>query len=62
MTLQPTTKRLKQLIREHGARGWEVIFTQRVACFGGDLGLFVCSPDNKHTRWVRPGDVREETE
>ena len=60
MTLKPTTKRLRQLIREHGARGWRVLRDEAVACFFGGRGLFIESADKRHTRWVRPSDVCEE--
>lgn len=59
MTLRPTTKRLKQLIREHGATGWTELRSDPVACFGGDDGVLIASPDGTHTRWVRPTDLED---
>lgn len=58
MTLRPTTKRLKQLIREHGASRWQLVCKQHVACFNHEIGLFITN--GKHSRWVRQSDVQEE--
>lgn len=56
--LKPTTKRLKQLIKQHG-ECWSLLEKRsQVACFEGP-GLFVESADKTHTRWVRPSDTQE---
>lgn len=54
VTLQPRTKRLKQLIKAHGAI-WRVLEDRNVACFNEQRGLFIEA--GGHTRWVHPTDV-----
>lgn len=62
MTLRPTTARLRQLIREHGASGWTLLQAREVACFNGQLAFYIRSHDGRHERWVLPGDVEKESE
>lgn len=56
--LKPVSKRAKQLIRQHGDC-WSVIERRPVACFNGDVGILIESPDGTHSRWVLPGQVKE---
>jgi hypothetical protein len=56
VTLKPTTKRLKQVIQEHGAI-WLVLEERPTACFDNELGLFIEAERGTHQRWVRPSDV-----
>lgn len=55
--LQPATKRLKQVIKQHGAV-WQVLETRTVPCFNNRTGLFIRSADKAHTRWVLPEHVK----
>jgi hypothetical protein len=60
VTLLPNTKRLKQVITEHG-NTWAVIRGPlSMQCFNGDLGFQVTSLDNLHIRNVRVGDIKSE--
>lgn len=56
ITLLPTSNRLRQLIRDHGDQ-WVVTRDMPCACFGGQEGLEIQSPDHLHIRWVRITDV-----
>ena len=58
VTLLPATKRLKQIIREHGAHGWVVMERRPVECFHGEIGVWITSPDAAHDRWVRPEHIK----
>jgi hypothetical protein len=60
MTLKPTSKRLKQLIKAHGATGWTLVRAHEVACFDNHLGFFIRSRDGQHERWARPSDLEKE--
>jgi len=55
ITLLPTTKRLKQLIKEKGNK-WGLLRIGQPSCFN-DTGLFIYKKDYK--RWVKPEDVKE---
>lgn len=55
--LLPVNKRIKQLIRAHGDV-WEVMWSCRMPCFDGSLGLAVRSLDGTHERNVRASDTR----
>lgn len=51
--LKPATKRLKQVVTEHGPK-WRVLLgPERPPCFDGDTGFFLESLDGAHRRWVR---------
>lgn len=55
--LKANTKRLKQVIKQHGVV-WNVLRTEKsVPCFDGRGGIFVQSRDGLHTRWVELKDV-----
>lgn len=56
VTLLPKNRRLKGLITEHGSQ-WIVLNTMPVACFGGEVGIRIQSPDKTHDRWVRLTDI-----
>lgn len=59
VTLKPTTKRLKQLITEHGST-WKVLQIAPVTCFADcKIGYLIESLNLQHSRWVRPIDVEE---
>lgn len=60
MILLPNTKRLKELIKLHGATQWREYRREPVACFNGAIGVFIESADSKHTRWVRENDLKGE--
>lgn len=55
--LLPARKRLKELIKAHGAEGWKVVDDRPVECFKGSRGIFIISPDGEHSRWVLPIEV-----
>ena len=48
----PKTKRLKQLIKEHGEEWSAISSVQPVMCFDNDLGVKVLSKLG-HVRWVK---------
>lgn len=54
ITLLPTNKRLKQLIKQHGNQ-WHQIKQKPVQCFN-DIGILITSKDKSHTRWIKPQD------
>lgn len=51
VTLIPTDKRLKQLVKDFGEE-WNLILSKKVQCFN-DVGFFIESPCGQHRRWVR---------
>lgn len=55
--LLPKTKRLKQLIKEHGSKWFVIKRKNKVQCFDNQKGLFIESFDGKHSRWVKPEQV-----
>jgi hypothetical protein len=58
VTLLPANKRLKQLVKEHGAR-WRVLQEwPSLACFSGRPGLLIVSESGAHSRWVELDQVR----
>jgi hypothetical protein len=61
-TLLPTTKRLKQLIHQHGSEWIIVQENVPVQCFSDSkIGTKICSQNLHHSRWVRPSDLQERT-
>ena len=58
--LLPNTKRLKQIIKEHGSQ-WRVLDDRPVLCFGGQRGILIQSMDESHMRWVKPVDIKRES-
>ena len=61
--LRPTTKRLKQLIRQHGRR-WRCAGDQQPKpCFDGEDGVLIVSTQGgKHVRNVRLTDISPDLE
>ncbi|MDR6218671.1 hypothetical protein [Deinococcus soli (ex Cha et al. 2016)] len=58
VTLNPDTTRFKQLIKQHGARGWTVLERRaHVICLGNRPGLRVRAPGGTYERWVEPHHV-----
>ena len=57
-TLLGNTKRLKQLIKEHGDR-WVVhsFNPEPMQCFDGALGVQICTFEGSHLRNVRLEDI-----
>jgi hypothetical protein len=55
LTIRPSTKRLKELIKLYGST-WRLLKDEHVACFQGQ-GLFIECPSGEHQRWIRPEDV-----
>jgi hypothetical protein len=60
--LLPNTKRLKQVIKEHG-HVWNLLQgPMPMQCFDNELGILIKSLDDKHVRNVRVTDVLREWE
>ena len=58
--LLPNTKRLKQLIKQHGDEWIVVQENVPVQCFtDSDVGTKICSLNLHHSRWVRPCDIED---
>jgi hypothetical protein len=52
----PNSKRLKQLIKQHG-EVWEVIDgPMRMQCFNGEIGVFARALSGLHLRNIKKGD------
>ena len=64
--LKPATKRLTQVVKEHG-QPWAVLSEKRVQCFKMAPAVFICplhllnTDDFSATRWVRLDHVEEVT-
>jgi hypothetical protein len=61
--LQPTSKRLKQLVKEFGPVWTVRNRVESAQCFGGEPGISIAAMNAAgviHERWVRPADVRED--
>jgi len=56
VVLKPTSKRLKQVIREFGSE-WLFIARKSMQCFGGREGIQIKSMCGKHTRNVELSDI-----
>lgn len=58
--LKANTQKHRNLIKEHG-RYWVILKEEQpVACFNGDMGVFIRplgDIESRESRWVRPTDI-----
>ena len=57
VTLLPTSKKLKQLIKQHGDQWIPLGEPKPLQCFNNEMGLLIASQDKKHFRNVLVSDV-----
>ena len=55
ITLKPTTRRLKRLIKDYGET-WQFIKEMPMSCFNGDIGINIISFDGYMCN-IRKSDV-----
>lgn len=61
VTILPVNKRLKQIVREHGASGW-VILQNMDKCPARNLQFASFISKNNHSRWVTQDEMRMEND
>jgi hypothetical protein len=61
VTILPVTKRLKQIVQEHGATGWVILQnSDRCQARNDNPASFISK--NNHNRWVTPDEMFVESE